>query len=359
MAAPLVLVVTGASGTQGSALIAALSSRPENGRLLQIRAIVRDSSNRRCERLLAMARRAATNTTLTIHEADFSDHQALSSVLTGAFAVYLNTSPTYENPRNEVEHAKNIISAAEKSDSVRLIVYASVVGLDDSEVWNRVGGPASWVKSMAASPESVPPLILPAKSSLLPETMDEKARVALQGYFSAKYQIEQLVVDWSNQKRKTSRSRAWSILRPAWFMTDFVGSKASHHWPELPLRNTLRTSMLPVDRMMLVAPSDIGTIASSIIRQGMLGDVKGRIINVGSDACSMEQIANGLTHAADNPVTVEYVGVEEANREIREGNRFREVQAWCMPRQNCFDPGRLQDMFGIRLTSFKSFLAQD
>ncbi|KAK4501626.1 hypothetical protein PRZ48_007435 [Zasmidium cellare] len=343
------LVVTGASGKQGSALISSILSRPSTENQIHIRAIVRNSRNDRCKALLQKTR-SSTNTSLTFFEADFSDRGSLEPIFKGASALYLNTSPTFKDAQEEVKHAKNILAAADASVTIQHIMYASVVAVDDPNIWSRLGGTAPWAPEDTGPDTSIPTPDYRPGSCYVCDPMDETCRLGLQGYFSAKYTIEPLVQEWGN----ASPSRSWAILRPSWFMSDFLGSEAEYHWPELSSQKTLKTARSPTDEMMLVAPSDIGLIASKIFLDAQPAQWNGQIINIGSQALTMDDIAAALGHN----FRVEYIPRDEAVQEVKGGNMLREVQAWCIPRQACFDLTSLEEMFGVELMSFDKFVQQ-
>ena len=127
----MTIVVTSANGTQGHAVISALASR--NAALptphtLSIRALVRDPSSSKSQGLLKLSQR---NTTIILVQADFNSPETLDAAFTPdtdgqvISSVFLNTSPTFNDPQDEVRHAAAVLDAAREA-GVAYVVYVSM-----------------------------------------------------------------------------------------------------------------------------------------------------------------------------------------------------------------------------------------
>lgn len=124
----LTIAVTAATGTQGQAIISALASHnaalPSPSSLV-VRALVRDPSSSKAKILLKLSDQ---HTSVLLVQADFGSIESLRAACapdeTGKHvdAVFLNTSPTFENAELEVGHARAVLKAAQEG-KVKHIVY--------------------------------------------------------------------------------------------------------------------------------------------------------------------------------------------------------------------------------------------
>jgi nucleoside-diphosphate-sugar epimerase len=270
-----------------------------------------------------------------------------------------------------VRHAAAVLDAA-RGAGVGHAVYTSVAGIADAEVLSRIGGFPAWVSPSAAamlSPADMPGVeATKLRSELLLEGEnkidDGPTRGFLRGYFGAKVMIEELVRSWGHPGGSTETdgsARTWTVLRPAWFMTNFLAPARANYWPEYsPSRRVLR-SAIPFDaRMMLVDPADIGVVAARALLSPFGRDstpsLVGKIVNIGSEALTLTEVARNLTQISGVEVRFEHVDEGEAAREVRAGNVQRDAQAWHATLQNCFEPGELAGVLLREPRTFEEFL---
>ncbi|KAJ4301451.1 hypothetical protein N0V90_003543 [Kalmusia sp. IMI 367209] len=375
---PLTVLVTAANGTQGYALCSALASLSPGPRPLQIRAVVRDASSIKSQRLVQLPQKYDTSqyTSVILTQADLTDVESLIRAFTPSIdgsaitAVFLNTVPTFHNAQEEVQHATAVLDAARAAGSVRHVVYSSVVGIADPQTFPLVGGPPAWVDPEAVT--SLKPADVPSKetmhfqSNLLRKgeceiDTDAPTRKVLQGYFGAKAQIEFLVKNWRRDETAEDVSKTYTVLRPAWFMSNFLPPSSSNYWPELlSSQPVLRSAMPKQARLMLVDPADIGVVAAHALLDPINGQTSptlvNKIINVGSQALGLEEAARILSAVAGVHIGVEQVGEREAANEIREGNVQRDAQAWALEKEDCFEPEDLSVIIGRKPGTFEAFL---
>lgn len=359
----LTVLITGANGTQGYALCQALTAiANDSGHSLRIRAMVRDASSIRSQRLLQIPHRngAQTRVSIVLTQADLTDSASLTRAFapnsdgTTVDAVYLNTTPTFSDAQEEVRIAQSLLVAAADTGSVRHIVYSSVVGLANPELQNRIGRLPDWAEEAGAQLRpadelGVERVLFRAKALSSEEnkvSTDSAGRRMLQGYFGAKAQIEYLTRKWATEGGG-AKIRTWTILRPGWFMSNFLPPTLVNYWPEMSQKSpVLRSAISPKARMMLVAPDDLGAVAARAILGFINRDVNfvSKTINVGSQAISLKDAAQILSENAGNSVRIsaEYVRDSEAADEIRAGNVQRDVQAWNAEMQDCFEPSGLE-----------------
>lgn len=135
------ILVAGAGGTQGGAVIDALLAKN-----VPVRAIVRDKHSQSAQEL------AAKN--VELFEANFDDVESLTKAATGAtgvFSVQVGTHPG--NKGEETRHAKNLVDAA-RAAGIEQIVHTSVARAGDHENfvdWDKgIWEPLYWEEKAAS-----------------------------------------------------------------------------------------------------------------------------------------------------------------------------------------------------------------
>ncbi|KAL1593216.1 hypothetical protein SLS60_010824 [Paraconiothyrium brasiliense] len=361
------VLITSATGTQGTALISALASLSLP---ISIRALVRDPSSPKPLALLGLSN---AHTSIVLIKGNFSSPTSLASALAPdedgevVDAVFLNTNPTFGDPEEEVRHAMSVLEAA-REKRVRHVVYTSVIGVADAEVWERIGEKPGWVntEAMTLLRAADGPGIeaVRRRSQLLTEEGNKVeggiTRDLLRGYFGAKMSIEGLIKTWGGTGTG-EEEKTWNILRPAWFMTNFLPPANANYWPDLtPSNPVLRSAILPDMRMMLVDPEDIRAVAArallSPFAHAFAPSLVKQTINIGSQALTLTEIAQTLSKTTGIEVKSEFVNEAEAAKEIREGNVQRDAQAWFATLQDCFEPGELFQLIGREPKTFSEYL---
>ncbi|KAK6539641.1 hypothetical protein TWF694_009847 [Orbilia ellipsospora] len=110
------ILIAGATGQQGGAVLEALKSTPEfSNSSLSIRAIARDPT---------AASKKLGSTNISFHKANLTDQASLEAAMAGVDAAFLITIPI-PNPEAEVTQGKTFIDAA-KAAGVKYIVFSSV-----------------------------------------------------------------------------------------------------------------------------------------------------------------------------------------------------------------------------------------
>ncbi|KAF2438064.1 hypothetical protein P171DRAFT_505009 [Karstenula rhodostoma CBS 690.94] len=214
-------------------------------------------------------------------------------------AVFLNTTPTFADPEEEPADIPSIEAAKLRSK-----------------------------------------LLLEGKNRI----NDGPTREFLGGYFGAKVQIEYLVKTWSQAADSTGEEheKKWTVIRPAWFMSNFLPPASANYWPEFTPSSVIR-SEIPTDAwMMLVDLEDIGVVAArallSPLRHDSIPSLESKTVNISSQALTISEAARILSDIAGVEIKAEHVGEGEAAMEVRAGNVQRDAQAWHATLQSCFEP---------------------
>ncbi|KAJ9132393.1 NAD(P)-binding protein [Coniochaeta hoffmannii] len=233
---PRAILVTGATGRQGGAVVRHLQGNPE----FQILAVTRNPDSHAAQRLSQQA------PNITVVQGNLNDVEALfesaKKLADGpVWGVYSMQNPLAKGESIELEEqqGKALVDAALKS-GVQHFVYSSVDrGGDDKSFDN---------------PTPVP-------------------------YWVSKHAIEHHLVD-----RASGGEMGWTILRPASFMDDFVpGFRAKF------LFTAWKLSLAPGKRMQLAAVTDVGHFAARAFM--FPKQYSGRGISIAGDELTYDEAA--------------------------------------------------------------------
>ena len=364
MHTPLQIVVTGASGRQGTQVIRHLLTN-QHDLAISIRAVVTDSSSSRARKVLSLAEGYPRNRSIALYQASYADREGLARACAGAHALFLLVRPTWHDPEQEIRNAQALLDAAHESGTLRHIVYTSVVGTDDPYIWKRLGGLMPWATHANIESNNVAPSIPKVDyDALEPFAFGEghaassAVKEGSRRYFSSKIEIEGCTRAWADEKPD---QRTWTIVRPAFFMSNPI-DELDVFFPELegPER-AFRTATRTEKALMLVAPEDVGQV-SALALVGPAQDpnhkLAGRAIQVGSEALRVDQMAQAFSKAIGQKIAYEFVDEPTALRDLAAGRVNREGQGWIIERENCFEVKELEMALGIQTMSFDAYLAK-
>lgn len=293
------ILVTGATGTQGRATIRALSKLN-----VRVRALVRSITSPAAQEL--------RNLQVELALGDFDNPSSLGLALCGVTRIYLNVSPSPTDPEAETRHARNVIEAATQPGStVRTLVYCATALTGQHESF------PGWENSCE---------------------------------FSKQY--------WLSKATNVNQVRAsgiynWIILRPCTFMSNYLQPLAPFFFPELLSTGVFRTALTPNTPTMLISPDDVGRFAAIALTNSE--QFHGREIDIASEALTPPEIAAALAEVAGRPVDAQYMEKPEIDRLARESHVI-----WAQTyfnEQSCkVDVEKLTAELGILPVSFLDFL---
>lgn len=294
---PLILVA-GAAGTQGGAVVDALLAKN-----IAVRAIVRNKNSDAAKKL------AAKNVELA--EATFDDVESLTEAAkgaTGVFSVQMGTHPG--NKGEETRHANNLIAAA-KAAGIQQIVHTSVARAGEHENF------VDWDKGIWE-----------------PLYWEEKAAA-----------IEAV---------KAAGFAYWTIIKPPMIMENLLPSKSAAMFPTI-AQGKLFTPISPEAKIDWVSPDDIGCFAAEAFTQPEKFNQKE--FAVVGDKLSLSEIAQVLTEITGKPFEAKKVTIEEA-LEIGFYDLTAQSYLWQEIEGYKVDPQEAAG-FGIQPESVKSFLERN
>ncbi|ETN41653.1 uncharacterized protein HMPREF1541_03589 [Cyphellophora europaea CBS 101466] len=262
--APQRLLITGATGKQGGALIASLLRQPPRTPT-QIVALTRDPASSSAKRLLASATSVAPSTlSLTLLQGDLDDS---TKIFTSAASQFNNPHPFHGvfsvqvplNPTREEAQGKALIDAAARF-GVRHFVYTSA---------DRGGQQRS-----DADPSPV-------------------------RHFASKFRIEEHLKRVATAE---ASGMAWTIIRPVAFMEnlsdDFLGRAFVAMW---------RLNGLDDRPLQLVSASDVGVAAADALRSPQKW--AGRSVSLAGEEISPAQADEVFRRLVGKPLPSTYAFV--------------------------------------------------
>ncbi|GIF01324.1 NmrA family NAD(P)-binding protein [Paractinoplanes rishiriensis] len=253
------VLVTGATGMQGGATVQALlrAGHP-------VTAFVRDPSSAAAQALADQGVALATG--------DLDDAASLEAASAGHDAVFsvqlAGVDPA--DPGAEQRKARNIATAAKRA-GVTQIIHTSVSA-------------TGW-RSQHPDVEVTDPV--------MKAYWDEKE--------AAEDAIRQAGLDH------------WTIIKPAFFMDNFIPPKQGTQFPELP-EGKLVTSASPQSVLQLICADDFGAaVAAAVAEPGKFHEAE---IDLAGDALTYTEIADTLTKAAGRKVEAVFLSRQEQEQRM-------------------------------------------
>ncbi|RAR98630.1 NmrA/HSCARG family protein [Ensifer adhaerens] len=239
------ILVTGATGKQGGAVVAALL---QAGRA--VRAMTRNPQSSAAQALAAQG--------VEVVKGDFNDTASLDAALAGVdgvFSMQMGSHPG--DPETEVVTGRALIEAAGRA-GVRVVVHTSVARAGDQE--NFIG----W---------------------------DEGRWEPL--YWNNKAAVIDMV--------KAQGFAYWVILKPALIMENLVPPMVTNMYPSLPERGLFDTAIAPDTGLDWIAAQDIGAFAAAAFVAPER--FHGQEIELAGDTITLPDLAAKLTKATGKRVS--------------------------------------------------------
>lgn len=238
------ILVTGATGAQGGAVVDALLDAG-----MRVRALVRDAESEAAHNLAARG--------VALVPGDFDDDASLTNAVRDVFGVFsMQLPPRPGDLDSEVRTGRRLIAAA-RTARVEMFVHTSVARAGDHESF------VDW-----------------ATGRWWPHYWTSKAAV--------------------NAAVRAAGFPHWVILKPAFMMDNFALPKAAWMFPGL-REGILNSALKPDTRLDLIAAADVGRFAAASFAAPERFD--GREIDLAAESLTMTQVAAALAAAATRPVT--------------------------------------------------------
>lgn len=292
------ILVTGATGKQGGAVVRALlqAGRP-------VRALSRDPSSPAAQALAAQG--------VEIVKGDFHDPASLDVALKGVdgvFSMQMGSHPG--DPDTEILTGKALIEAARRAE-VRVVVHTSVARAGDQK--NFIG----W---------------------------DEGRWEPL--YWDNKAAVIDMV--------KAQGFRHWVILKPAMIMEDIVPPQADLQFPSLRERGRFETAVAADTGIDWIAAQDIGAFAAAAFADPER--FHGHEIDLAAETFTLPEVAAKIAEAKGKPVTAVTVSEAEALAKPMGSLIFRS-ESWNNVEGYKVDLDAVRS-WGVPLTTLDQFITQ-
>lgn len=297
--APGPILVTGATGKQGGAVIRALLKA---GRT--VRALTRDPHSVAGKTLSAQG--------VEVVKGDFNDSASLYAALTGAdgvFSMQMGSHPG--DPETEVVTGRALVEAAH-SAGVRVIVHTSVARAGDQK--NFIG----W---------------------------DEARWEPL--YWNNKAAVNDMV--------KAQGFPYWVILKPAMIMENLIPPMVDFMYPSLAERGQFETAIESDTRLDWIAAQDIGAFAAAAFADPE--NFHGNEIDLSAECVTMAEIATKMTEATGKQVLALTFSEDEL---VKRGDHALMIRGhvWDNVEGYKVDIDGVRS-WGIPLTTFDEFIEQN
>ena len=251
MSAPRRLIVTGATGKQGGAVIAALLARTTQP--FEIYALTRSKASRSAQSLSAKPN-------VKVIEGDFNDPAAIFKQVAKPWGMFLMTMPL-KGAKLEEQQGKAMVNAAIEAGVKHIVFTATDRG--GQEVSDR-------------EPTYIP-------------------------HFSSKYNIEKDIIE---KAASSKQGTTWTFLRPVAFMenltNDFLGKGFIAMWK---LNGA-------DEKMQMISTTDVGKVGAEAILNFDTDEFRNTAISLAGDNLSPNQAAKifEVTTGTPLPSTYSFVG---------------------------------------------------
>jgi uncharacterized protein YbjT (DUF2867 family) len=316
------IFIAGGTGTQGSYAIRALLDLSSTANPISIHALVRDPHSSNSQAL------AQLSPAVKLFKGDYDNPSAIAAAAESCTACFFTLLTDWNDAAAERRQAQNILSALKATPTIKRVVYTTVANLKDPSV------PGNFVNV-------------------------EKGSLRYT-YFEGKLANEISVRETAEQN-----AWAWTILRPATFLSNFLNPMAKLLYPQLGEHQIV--TVLPTDyEHYFVDPADIGRFAAvALLGPGEgsnLPDLSSQTIDLASQVGLLEDAAAAMERAIRKQgkivkIIVKHVTAEEA---AKRGIHVVKIQSeqFLIANPVAVDLDRLK-RFGIELGTVDGFFGRE
>lgn len=291
---PKPVFICGVTGVQGGAVARVLLTQG-----VQVHAVTRNPSSDATREFTALG--------VKFWPGDFDNQEALKGAIAGCSSIYLNFYPDFADHGANLRQAQSIMSIA-LAAGANHVVYTSVLGANDLEgisTWDP-NGAAAWV-------------------------------------MTSKRDIEEAV--------KASGFPHWTILRPALFMTNFLGSNVAMYG-NFAESGTWSTGLLENTPIPVISPKTMGAFGAAALLEPTKWH--GREFDYADEFLTPGQVVQELARASGVDLKV-HIYPEEELKALASQNPFVAGQLITREIHKFVDMEEVKAE-NIPLTPFREFL---
>ncbi|KAK5056003.1 hypothetical protein LTR84_012554 [Exophiala bonariae] len=272
-----VVLVTGATGTQGGGVVRELLKRAKSTTpptSLTIHAYVRDPTSAASKALVDL-----DSTAVKLFQGDFDDLDALTKAANGATATFINVTPIFTDLEAESRHGHKILQAS-LAAGVKHVIYSAVNRADKRESLKNIQ-PGSWIDTYYKSKGGI---IASLKAPPFPTPPDY----------------------------------TYTLILPATFLSNYHPPHQAMMYPNLSAENpTITTAINPNQVSSHLDPDDIGRFAAHAILAAPAEFAEkwaNKTIPLASIDLTLQEVIDALTRSVSNrkTVTINWLSPEEA-----------------------------------------------
>ncbi|KAI8664896.1 hypothetical protein LRP88_14595 [Fusarium phalaenopsidis] len=250
---------------------------------------------------------------ITLFQGESKNLDEILAAAQGCQGAFLNTVPF---PGLEALQAKTIVQACEKA-GVENIVAATTFCTGNKDVWDN----------------------------------DETKKIQLDGYFSSKAEVEDIV--------RSGKFKAYTILRPAVLHHDFFMPGALGNFPRLPTHGELDDLLVQGARVPYTDAYDLGKYAAAALQDP--ARFAGHEIDLGNELLTFEEVRDVLANVSGREVRV----VKRTTQELEKlgasvfGQKF---QLFSNIKDLSWTPAhakKVQEEYGIPFTPLQASVQRD
>lgn len=273
--------VCAATGTQGGALARQLRALG-----WEVTTTTRDPSS--------AAAQALTSIGVDVHKGDWTDNAALEKAIAGSDFLFLNLMPDLANLSSEAEHGKNVVRIA-RAAGVRHVVYSSALSMpgQDSNPFRKLA-------------------------------------------FAAKKTLEGEV--------QTAGFQHWTILRPGFFMANFLSPKVNMLYPGGAETGLFAIAFYPHTELPMIDHEDIGAFAVAAFQDP--NKFHGQAVELISELVTADKAFETIRRGTGRNIRAKYLSdeeldaakgsnpmlvIQEALRSVSAADSAQAVKGWGLP----------------------------
>jgi uncharacterized protein YbjT (DUF2867 family) len=271
------IFISGATGTQGRATIRALLQLSTPADPIVIHALVRDLDSRQARTL------AKLSPSVRLFKGHHDDLPAMAAAAESCTAAMFILMTGWTDSAAEQRHAHNILDVLSNVPTMKRIVYPTTAGVKDPDV------PGNFTNLETGSLRYT--------------------------YYHGKAHNETTV-----QQVAEHNGWAWTIFKPATFLSNFLKPMADFMYPRLG-EHQIVTVMPAEYETYYVDPDDIGHFSAAALlgpgRHRNLPDLSSQVIDLASQIGTLKDVTTAMSkvlakHGHEVKILAEHVSIEEA-----------------------------------------------
>ncbi|KXX78182.1 NmrA-like family domain-containing protein 1 [Madurella mycetomatis] len=284
--------VCGATGTQGGALARQLRAMGWD-----VHTTTRTPTSPAAQSLASIG--------VKLYGGDWYDETSLKDAISGCNMLFVNTMPNFANLASESDAAMNILRVAQTS-GVTHVIYSSAI-------------------------------FIPSRSELGP---DHLVNIA----YGSKQRIEQAVRTWG--------FKHWTILRPGYFMANFLQPKVGMLYPSSAESGIFRVALRPNTGLTLIDEQDVAAFAVAAFQTP--DTFHEQVIDIVGEILGADKVFEMISQATGRDIRRVYMSDDEV-REAQASNPLITSQILARSMEELIDRDKIRS-WGVPLSSFANFL---